>query len=369
MAAAIDPSIITHQDVVFAEATPEQRTSTWRINGASWAKPMALDDYISGENKLFATALIGNGGCKFWLLHRRDDPNEIICSMEATRKPVLVASGGKTRSEHAYAIASVFTNPVYRNKGMAALLLRKAQEAIDATGAICSVLYSDIGKAYYARLGWTVHPSKQVSLSLVEGSNVTPLERSPDGQYLTRGEMPSLCDLDLRLLTQKFKQLGEHDDGKTHVAFAPSTEQIEWHVTRDVYKAPLLAGREVIHHGAMIGNNWLYWEHDYRKNKLQILRIVTAEGATPEEKSTAIASLLQMALLEAKDWNLPRILVWNPDEHVTAAAKKLGTILSEAVTIVFDEREDGSLPSLRWCPSEPLKGEIVWEENFYYAWC
>lgn len=53
---------ITKDDVVLAEATPEQRILTWKLNGVSWAGPMTIEEYIGREQALSETALSANGG-------------------------------------------------------------------------------------------------------------------------------------------------------------------------------------------------------------------------------------------------------------------------------------------------------------------
>jgi hypothetical protein len=53
---------ITIDDLVLAEATAEQRTLTWKLNGVSWAGPMTLEEYIGREQALSETALSANGG-------------------------------------------------------------------------------------------------------------------------------------------------------------------------------------------------------------------------------------------------------------------------------------------------------------------
>jgi hypothetical protein len=34
----------------------------------------------------------------------------------------------------------------------------------------------------------------------------------------------------------------------------------------------------------------------------------------------------------------------------------------------LEERDDGSIPSLRWREGRPVDN-VVWELNEYYAWC
>ncbi|WYZ39215.1 hypothetical protein EsH8_III_001129 [Colletotrichum jinshuiense] len=342
------------KNVIFASATPAQREAAWRLNGVSWAPPMSLETYVARELALSKTALSAN--CNYYVLFDPAKPEHIISSCEATAKTLFVrdASSSTVREERAYAIASVYTNPTHRSHGMATILLGRLKEAMDADSK-ASVLYSDIGTLYYARQGWAVYPSLQVSLI----SDDTSALRPPEGvRYLPEGEVPDYCAKDVELLKKKLANLP--DDGKTHVAFAPSGDQLLWHFTRDGFMARELAGREVVHRGAVTadGKAWVYWDHDFREKKLKVLRV----AGDPEADVTA---LLHAAVIEAADWGLAKVLVWNPDDGVSASAKSVSDRTGGAVRVVFDERLDGSIPSLRW----KGEGEVLWEDNEYYAWC
>ncbi|OHF03539.1 hypothetical protein CORC01_01258 [Colletotrichum orchidophilum] len=344
----------SEKDVKFASATPAQREAAWRLNGVSWAPPMPLENYMARELALSKTALSSH--CNYYVLFDPANPEHIISSCEATAKTLLVRdpSSPTLHEEKAYAIASVYTNPTHRSHGMATLLMNRLKEAMDTDSKV-SALYSDIGTTYYARLGWAVYPSLQVSLIPDDPSVL----RKPEGvRYLEETEVTAYCDKDVDLLKKKLASLPE--DGKTHVAFAPSGEQMLWHFTRDGFMAKELAGREVAHRGAATvdGKAWVYWDHDFREKKLKVLRV----AGDPEADVTA---LLQTAVIEAAQWGLAKVLVWNPDEGVSASAKRVSDRTEGAVRVVFDERLDGSIPSLRW----KGEGEVVWEDNEYYAWC
>ncbi|KAL0937643.1 GNAT family [Colletotrichum truncatum] len=346
----------SEKNVKFASATPAQREAAWRLNGVSWAPPMSIEAYIARETALSKTELSAN--CNYYVLFDPAEPEHIISSCEATAKTLFVreASSSAVREEKAYAIASVYTNPSHRGHGMATLLLTRLKEAMDADSK-ASALYSDIGTVYYAQMGWAVYPSLQVSLILDDTSVVQPTP--PEGvRYLSADEVPALCEKDTESLRKKLESLP--DDGKTHVAFAPSAAQALWHFTRDGFMAKELVGREVVNRGAITadGKAWVYWDHDFREKKLKVLRV----AGDPEADVTA---LLHAAVLEASDWGLAKVLVWNPDEGVSASAKTVSDRTDGAVRVVFDERLDGSIPSLRW----KGQGEAVWEDNEYYAWC
>jgi hypothetical protein len=363
-------SPITTADVVFTEATPEQRILCWELNGASWAPPMTIAQYVGRETALSETTLSANGGTKYFILHPKNDPSTIVSACEVTAKRAIVADAssgsGTTREVAAYAIASVFTNPRFRERGMAGHMLRCVQEAVDATTE-CGALYSDIGRVYYTRLGWKDFRSPQVLLALDD----TLPAIYPDGvTYLTAADVATLCEQDVELVKGRFQRLAESGDDKTHVTFLPTAEQMAWHFTRDAYVCKTLLGREVVHRGAKTedGASWIYWDHDLRDKKLKVLRIVTREGDGPEKQREDVKKLLLAAVAEAREWALPKVLVWDPSTEVAEIATGIWKELGPKVQVIFEEREDGSIPSLRWKGGKGLEG-VVWESNEYYAWC
>ncbi|KAH6651317.1 hypothetical protein F5144DRAFT_559104 [Chaetomium tenue] len=361
-------SPITKADVVFTEATPDQRILCWELNGASWAQPMTVAQYVKRETALSETTLSTNGGTKYFVVHPKNDPTTIVSACEVTTKRALITDNGNNtvREVAAYSIASVFTNPRFREHGMASHMLRKVQEAVDATSE-CGALYSDIGRVYYTRLGWKDFRSPQVLLAVSEELGVA----CPDGVvFLTAEEVAPLCERDVEAIKGRFQRLAESGDGKTHVAFLPTAEQMAWHFTRDAYMCKTLLGREVVHRGAKTedGASWIYWDHDLREKKLKVLRIVTREEDAGEKQREDVRKLLLAALAEAREWGLLKVLVWNPTTEVAEVTTGIWRDLGPKVQVTFEEREDGSIPSLRWKGGKGLE-EVVWESNEYYAWC
>ena len=366
--------------VVFAEATPAQRTLTWELNGASWAPPLTIAQYLTRELTLSTTALSANRGTRYYILHAASSPSTILSACEVTSKRALVKSSaaagdGAVREVRAYAIASVFTAPEHRGRGLAGYLLRCVQREVDGEGgAECGVLYSDIGRVFYTKLGWKDYRSAQVALKLEEGFGdvLAAAGRGggePEVVMVTEGEVEELCARDEARQRERLEGLvvGE---GETHVAFVPESRQMAWHFARDGYVAGVMRdGREVVNRGARTadGASWLYWDHDLREKKLKVLRIVV----TATDGKTAVShvkALLRAALAEARDWDLPKVLVWSPGSDVCVAATELWQEARDKLQVVFDERQDGSIPSLRWRDGKDA-GTVVWEDNEYFAWC
>lgn len=371
-------------DVVFSEATPEQRQIAWELTGASWAPPMPLDTYTTYKARLSQQELTKDNGCRYWVLYLKGYPRLIIASCETTRKPLLISENGVSREGFGYAIASVFTNPDYRRQGMAGYMLRRLKERMDADDSDCSVLYSDIGKIYYATLGWKAFPSKQATLSLLPSPTSTPVlgpqthagtskrptfkHSEPEAvRYLLQEDLRDLCEVDEMQLSAEFDQMVA--DGSIHIAFLPSYAQIAWQLARSEFVAGTLFEKAPTYKGAITNDarSWIYWAHDWREKKLKVLRIVHALSTTVEQRIRNTKLLLEAALVEADTWGLPRVLVWNPGEVITLGCKATGNAHPDDVKTVFDERADASIPSLRWSKGKDV--DTVWESNYYYCWC
>jgi hypothetical protein len=329
---------------------------------------MTIAQYVGRETALSETALSANGGTKYFILHPKDAPETIVSACEVTSKRALVSDTNGTREVAAYAIASVFTNPLFRERGMAGHMLRRVQEVVDATAEF-GALYSDIGRVYYTRLGWRDFRSPQVLVGLSDDF----VSSTPEGVTLLTGEeVAPLCETDVATVRARFEQLAASSggDGKTRIAFLPTAEQVAWHFTRDAYVCKTLLGREVVHRGAKTDNGaaWIYWDHDLREKKLKVLRIVTREGDELEKQRGDVKKLLLAALAEAREWGLLKVLVWNPPAEVADVTTEIWRELGPKVHVSFEEREDGSIPSLRWRGGKGLE-DVVWEINEYYAWC
>ncbi|KAK4236771.1 lysine acetyltransferase [Achaetomium macrosporum] len=383
------PMGLTASDIVFSEATPEQRELAWELCGQTWAAPMSLEDYVERERHLAQHDLNRDGRCRYWVLYLKGYPRHIIASCEATRKPILISDGGgrPARTSNGYAVTNIYTNPTYRRQGMASYLLRRVQEQMDADSD-CSVLYSDSGRSYYASLGWSPFGSRQATLTLLPSSS-SPSHASQNRnrtRLLEMSDLPDLCEADVHHLTKSFNSLPA--DGKTRVAFLPTLPQISWHLSRaefDARKILPLTGNLRLAKGAMVLNNssngnsksWITWAHDWREKRLRILRIsrVCQDQAqvtlrTQEELMRDVAALLDAAVGEARRWGLCKVIAWNPDEEVRTACKRVGNAYPgpEGVKVMFEERIEGGMPSLRWSEGRVVK-DVAWEENFGFCWC
>lgn len=377
-----DPFIVdqkvTTEDVIFTRADGEVQKQAWKLNGEAWAAPLSIDQYVNREIHLSQQVLSKDGGCTYWVLAHKDDPTHIVASCESIKKTIFIAGkdagveGGFLETT-ACAVASVYTNPQYRRLGMAALMLRKLQDQLDAESE-CSALYSDVGKIYYASLGWDAFPSEQATIHLQTANFALPDPSRT--KYLTLDDLPALCEKDVAALKTRFQALSS-DRWKTHIAFSPEFSQISWQLAREQFVADAMFAKSIERRGAITvnGQSWVYWEHDWREKKLNIMRFVTLDRvasddimSAEEEKTWDLIELLRAAAAEAVSWGLTKVLIWNPDILTTVAIKGFHNFHEDQANVIFDERLDSSIPSLRWKNGKNTR-ETLWEENYYYCWC
>ena len=345
---------ITLDDVVFVVATPEQREKAWRINHASWAKGAPLDEHLRREATLAATThgTSPTGGRTYFVVHRKNNPLDIVCAVSSLGKQALVKDADGVRVVRAYGVGDVHTAPEYRKQGMAGHMLRNLQEAIDTNGEF-SVLYSGIGTEYYGKFGWAAYPSLQVSIYLDGGKP----EQPADIKFLSQAEMGPYCERDVAAQRQRMENMPA--DGRTHVAFLPTFEQLDWQFTRDALAAQLRGDPEPTYYGAATADDrcWVYWHHDANSSMLVIHRVVA-------DSSNAVQDLLRAAMVEADQYGLERVVSWNPEGEVEDGARLLG---EDGVRVRFENRENSRSPCLRWRGG--AEKDVVWDENHHYAWC
>ncbi|RDI82684.1 putative Xaa-Pro aminopeptidase P [Venturia inaequalis] len=198
--------------LTFQQANDHQLDLIWALNASAWASPLSPAAHIVRERWLSEQPLTGHKWRTF-LLFRHED--EIIASCEVFEKEIVVCDGLGGRRERGYGVASVYTNPVFRRQGMAGLLLGRVAGWMDGVGGgVVSVLYSDIGKVYYEKLGWTPYSTRQLVLeSTTELSDMGDLA---DVYPLGDEQMEDLCREDIHALEKEFSQPPGDSDHHIH---------------------------------------------------------------------------------------------------------------------------------------------------------
>ncbi|KAL8960733.1 MAG: hypothetical protein Q9193_002610 [Seirophora villosa] len=366
------------------------------MNALSWRGPLDLTDYLEREAHLRNTDLNRHGGITSWILidilhpPSNNGARRILASCETLRKRALVArKDGHLSETISHGIGSVYCPGAFRGRGYAQRMLTELAHILDTwqqregENALFTVLWSDIGKQFYARLGWTVYPSTHISLSPT--SNPDRLQQGASVQLLTPGDLEELCTVDEVLLKSAMARPAS-PDVDIRVALIPDAATMQWHHAREEFLGMKLCNRFPTHKGALAKTTdgrraWCVWTRTFgtspQENLLNILRLVVEEeeaigrnsleitaGKDHEASETAIAAILEAAQLEASSWGMTSVQLWNPSPLTIRAAKKVEP------SFAMIDREDESLPSLRWhgktLPANPIIG---WIANEKYAWC
>ncbi|GAW19893.1 hypothetical protein ANO14919_093860 [Xylariales sp. No.14919] len=448
--------------LVLTHPTAAEKEQTWRLNHGEWGGPLDLSAYLKREPFLASTPLTADGGMVHWILTdappaQSTGPHEkrrVLASCETIRKRVLYVprSGDEVREGLGYGIGSVYTYPEFRGKRYAARMLRELGVALKtwpeeeqlqkkrsetrgqshgatdtsrpgkqpngqtklqkAKGkeAVCSALWSDIGKQFYASKGWPAFASEHVEFpssspspppgisSLLEQS-VRPHKTSLTLTPVNTSNLAELCAQDEAQLRAELIHHAR-ETRRTAFAFAPEYDVFRWHWAREEFLVShVFSGRQVSEVRGMIATvtnsvatngvakadaeggvrMWAIWTRNYgvdaafdaSKNTLYILRLVIeGNGNSPPEPGVlqlAFNAILHSALDAARTWHCGTVNLWNP----TATVR--GLIAASAVTHRFVDREVDSIPSMMWNGPDGAEDEkeeaVDWIANEKYCWC
>jgi hypothetical protein len=371
-------------------ATAEERQMTIRLNSRAWKGPLTLEQYYEREDRLRQQNLTKDGALVSWILvDRRQKPNSrvILSSCETYRKPAYLAYQGKLEDIICHGIGSVFCRSEFRGRGYAGRMIAEMAKKLETWQSenqprkqgVFSVLFSDIGKKFYARYGWTPFPSSHLTLPPITDNEYTTsvgITKLPEARPLNSEEVRmSMCS---DALVRKFKdqlRVASEQSPSAKVAIAPDYDHMVWHWAREEFyeeigvfnkKSPVVKGAGVDSQNVYC--SWVRTVGDTpTSHALYILRWVYDEPTTPaEEVATveAIAAILRRAQLEAGELSMSCVEFWNPTPLVEKAAKMLEP------TVSVKHRDESSITSLKWNGAKQgLGDDVEWFWNEKYSWC
>ncbi|EGE05767.1 hypothetical protein TEQG_04775 [Trichophyton equinum CBS 127.97] len=319
-------------DIALVVATPAERIESIRANGLSWKGPLTMEQYIAREDFLIQQDMVKDGWMTCWVLvdrRLRPDKRPILSSCESIAKRAFLAYKGNIETVITHGIGSVFCPPEHRGRGYAKRMIIELSKILDTwqqeRGAgqghpqcLFSVLYSDIGKSFYAAHGWHPYASSHFTLA-PEAVGAAAVNGSAMGMIL------------------------RPEKGETHV------------------KGAAVPSRKV----------FMTWNRKYgatpKDCTLYILRTQYEEPSSPAERQgvvEALAAILRRARTEAREWNVDHVQIWNPSALVKEA------ILIADLDAAEVHREKDSIPCLKWDGDKFGYGENVdWMWNERYGWC
>ena len=371
--------------------TPQECIEIWTDTSVSWKDSLTLQAYLEESHHLTNIPLAKDNGLTLWILVDKSlPPNKrpILCSCESFRKRSVTSDAdGNVEDNIVHGVASVFCAPKYRGRGYATRHMREMARALhswQSEGIRCvgSILYSDIGKTYYAKLGW--HPTPMNSHAIFQ-----PL-KSPEplsAKALLEADLAKLCERDEEMIRQSMAKPAET---KMRLSIVPDLDHILWHMGKESFATQYLFEKVPQVKGAIAGfpgsRVWAIWTHRYydhpdtegSENVLHILRLViedhdTDKLSTPKgeeqdrryhEQACSVKAVLQAAQSEGFEWKLDCVKLWNPTPVVQSMIDQSGIEYS------LVDREEDSIASGLWYDEHGGAGPSPeWLHNEHYAWC
>ncbi|KAH7087341.1 hypothetical protein FB567DRAFT_524832 [Paraphoma chrysanthemicola] len=375
--------------------TLEELRTIWANTASSWKDALTLPKYFEESLYMATVPLAKDGGMSSWILVE-DAPNpgkrKILSSCETFRTRAFTSDArGKITDGVVHAIASVFCPMEYRGRKYPQRMMQELAKILptwqtDEKRCIGSILYSDIGKSYYGKLGWhsnssnhhvELQPQRQPQSDLIRDIHVA--------------DLPELCERDEALLRKEMSL--PFPEIKTRFSIVPDIDHMGWHLGKEDFACNHLFGKTPQAKGAISGSPgnqiWVLWTHRYYEhpdgentsNVLYILRLVMERGeavAHPlskpltahrgedyEYQKTILKAVLQAARNEAAEWKLDSIQLWDPSPLVRAM------LVEMEVEFKIVERTETSIASGMWYDEQGIVSQEVpmWLHNEHYAWC
>lgn len=369
---------VSSPELVLTQPTDAESLRTWVASHPEWGAALSLDGYLERERFVLTTPLGSSKPIAHtqWILTDRSalpGSRPVLSTCETLRKRAIVVDRqGVAKEGWAHGVGSVFTYPEFRGRGYAGRMMAMLGDAINRDqGDLFSVLFSDIGKDFYARWGWK--PAVNTHLEL-------PAKTLPDGAHatlhrITASDLPALAARDEELIRNRLR--ATRPSSLTAVIL-PDLEQLVWHMRREDFMCNHLFSRTPDVRGAMYTASegqsmrvWAVWSRAYyakkevpEKNALQILRFVVEDDTIAEDDlANAVLGILGTAQKEALDWCCGKVIMWNPIRRVRDVAESLPSLRAKFVV-----RESDNISSINMFGDDPT-GDVDWLFNEKFGWC
>lgn len=375
-------------DLVLVPATPEERIASIKLNSIAWKGPLDVETYIAREDHLYSQRLTRDG-LTCWILVDGTEPEgdrTILSSCETYQKKALLAHNGQVEDVSTHGVGSVYCRPEFRGKGYAKRMLEELSRKLDTWKmekqprgrALFTILFSDIGKKFYAQFGWRPYSSSHMVLPA--RAKEEELSNGAVGKSVTRDLYAedvdkNMCNDTIIANLREEMRVASKKSQNAQVAILPDFDHFVWHWAREEFFS-----QQVFSHRAPptikgAGNDdarvYCAWNRNFGEKAedsvLYILRWVYDQPTSPEQEQKlvhAMADILRRAQHEAKEWGLSTVEFWNPEPLLQKAVK----VLDPDAQVIH--REKSSISSLRWTGDEHGLGQDVeWVLNEKYTWC
>ncbi|KAF2972709.1 hypothetical protein GQX73_g863 [Xylaria multiplex] len=385
-------------DLCLSQPTPEECTQISSNTAASWKDSLTIPLYLAESQYLATVPLAKDEGMTTWVLVDKNllpGQRKVLCSCESFRKRALASDEeGNVTEGLVHGIASVFCPSEFRGRGYGTRHMKEVAKVLrgwqsEYGQSVGSVLYSDIGKEYYSRLGWLPNPRN--------GHFVFPpvkMEKPVLARLVPESELEALCIRDEAMV---YRAMATPSKTRKRVVILPDLDHMLWHIRKEDFATEYIFGKRPQAKGAIAGSPgkqvWAIWVHRYYGhpnhpdekdenggNILYILRLVVEGDDTANkphedqflpqtdahrEQAAALEAVLQAAQAEAAEWRLDYVNLWEPSPLVQSLIGQSGLDAS------WVERQENSIASALWFEEggDAVEEAPSWVNNEHYAWC
>ncbi|KAI5290431.1 hypothetical protein KEM54_001550 [Ascosphaera aggregata] len=391
------------REVVLVHPTEEEKLAYRRLTAPEWAGRLSVEQYLERERTVENRPLGKNALISWILTNKNFPPNKrpIYATCETFTLPGWVAYKGKIKDVVSYGIGSVYCDQKYRGKRYATKMILEVGKALqlEQKGTLIkepcnfSILWSDIGKQFYHRLGWAPYTSSHYALNPISPEDYVQLLHGVTGydvaalRELTRSDIEKTVCGDSALA--KAKQLlidASNKSSRAQVAIQPVYSVFDYHFVREEFTSSHLITEHQKPSGAATSfpdargasvtvsdhiTVFVVWSltlySDPKEHTLYILHIQYDQPSTESEEADiakGVAACLIRAQMEAQRWRAHAVKLWN----ATPIVEKAISMIDPTSEIVH--REKDHIASLRWHGGEGLtKEEPEWWFIERYSWC
>lgn len=309
------------RSVELIEANDAQKRERDLVTHAAWGSTLRAEDYAQRE-QLLRDHPWARSALRTWLLV---SPHKgVLASCETYRMDSLIRDRpGQEPPGNAYAVASVFVEPVHRGRGHATLLLQLLSERLRDTdpSAHAMALYSDVGANLYERTGYHARPAFDLVLAPAAGDPLQGVD-----ELIVEAEVP--------------QQLRAAEPPPEGYVIWPTAAQLDWHLERSRFYARVHGRSRPAYCGARKGEARMFWHANFVNDALMVLLYVGGRDDA--------APLLRSAQKVAARSGLREVRAW-----VTPLVERAAPGVDARI-----EPRDGSLPML--APLHPAVRPEAW---------
>ncbi|TQS31468.1 hypothetical protein Golomagni_08249, partial [Golovinomyces magnicellulatus] len=233
-----------------------------------------------------------------------------------------------------------------------------SEQSAKAGSAQFSILFSDIGKKFYAKQGWQALGDKHISIPVVP--TPTPFQLPLGIAEIKDQDLPALAQRDEELLRQQVAKPNPEDPNKIRVAVLPDMDTWEWQYRREDFIRQHIHGRKPTVRGAIYtplsnpsARVWALWSRTRYGgsegypfiNIMHFLRFVIEDedAISDQDLTVALKGIFAVANKECNDWGCTRIDMWSPSSRVVNLISNKAPELKAALVT----RENDNIASLR----------------------